>query len=148
MVTEISGDIFQSKMQTLVNPVNRAGVMGKGLALEFKNRYPEMFSHYKLCCYYNFLTPYVFKRDTEPWILIFPTKDHWKEPSKLNYILTFVDYLKSYYKQWGITSLAVPALGCGCGDLKWEDVRPQLLKKLEEFDIPIELYGPAEVVKR
>lgn len=131
-------------MQTLTNAVNCIGIMGKGIALEFKERFPNMYSDYIIHCKYNRIKlgqPYLFSFSS-PWILNFPTKFHWKSNSCLKDIVDGLIYLNSNYKKWGITSLAVPALGCGYGNLIWKDVRPILISHLEQLEIPIELYSP------
>jgi len=119
--------------------------MGKGLALEFKKRFPEMYDDYVIRCNAHEVRlgqPYLYRRLTPPWILNFPTKDHWRSVSKLSDIVAGLEYLESHYKEWGITSLAVPALGCSNGQLEWRVVGPTLYRHLSRFDIPVELYAP------
>jgi uncharacterized protein YwgA len=119
--------------------------MGKGLALEFKQRYPEMFEDFKAKCDRKEVRlgrPYLYKRTQLPWILNFPTKDHWRGVSKLSAIEEGLRFLAAHYKQWGIESLAVPPLGCGLGQLDWDVVGPTLYRGLRKLDIPVELYAP------
>jgi uncharacterized protein YwgA/O-acetyl-ADP-ribose deacetylase (regulator of RNase III) len=145
MVKILIGDIFNSRAQTLVNTVNIVGVMGKGIALEFKNRFPEMFNDYKRRCDAKDVKlgrPYLYKTIDGPWILNFPTKDHWRSVSKLSDIIEGLQYLERNYRKWGIESLAVPPLGCGNGELDWRVVGPVLYRYLELLDIPVELYAP------
>jgi O-acetyl-ADP-ribose deacetylase (regulator of RNase III)/uncharacterized protein YwgA len=145
MVTVLIGDLFSSKAQTLVNTVNCVGVMGKGVALEFKNRFPEMFKDYEQRCVRREVKlgrPYLYKTLVPPWILNFPTKDHWRSVASLEAIIEGVRYLVEHYREWGITSLAVPPLGCGQGQLEWRVVGPTLYRHLSKMDIPIELYAP------
>ena len=145
MVKVLVGDLFDSKAQTLVNTVNCVGVMGKGVALEFKKRFPEMFEDYEQrCrrCEVKLGRPYLFKRLVPPWILNFPTKDHWRSVASLEAIVEGLKYLIQHYKEWGITSMAVPPLGCGQGQLEWRVVGPTLYRHLSKMDIPIELYAP------
>jgi O-acetyl-ADP-ribose deacetylase (regulator of RNase III)/uncharacterized protein YwgA len=145
MVKVIMGDMFKSKAQTLVNTVNCVGVMGKGVALEFKKRFPHMFEDYVRRCEAKQVRlgrPYLFKRTFTPWILNFPTKDHWRSVSRLQDIIEGLRYLQQHYKEWGITSLAVPPLGCGHGGLEWRVVGPTLYRHLKALDIPVELYAP------
>ncbi len=142
----ISGDIFASEIQTLVNPVNCVGVMGKGLALNFKKRFPEMFTDYVQRCQRQEVElgyPYLYLSSTSPHILNFPTKNHWRSKSKLSAIESGLIHLVDNYEQWGITSLAVPALGCGLGQLNWEDVKLLLEQYLESITIPVILFEPA-----
>lgn len=139
------GDLFESKSQTIVNTVNCVGVMGKGVALEAKKRFPDMFRDYVVRCERGQVClgkPYLFKYLTPPWILNFPTKDHWRSVTRLDDIIRGLDYLIAHYEEWGITSLAVPPLGCGNGQLEWRIVGPTLYRYLNQLDIPVELYAP------
>jgi len=139
------GDLFTSKMQTWMNTVNTVGVMGKGIALEFKKRFPEMYHDYARRCEAKQVKlgqPYLYLQLTPPWILNFPTKDHWRSVTRLDDIVRGLEFLSRHYKEWGITSLAVPPLGCGEGRLEWRVVGPTLYRHLGALDIPIELYAP------
>ena len=139
------GDMFESRAQTLVNTVNCVGVMGKGVALEFKKRYPEMFEDYAQRCKRHEVRlgrPYLFRYLTGPWILNFPTKDHWRSVTNLNDIVNGLEYLLDHYQEWGIKSLAVPPLGCGNGQLEWRVVGPTLYRYLGQFEIPVDLFAP------
>ncbi len=145
MVSVVTGDLFESNAQTLVNTVNCVGVMGKGVALEFKRRFPEMYKDYEQRCVAGLVRlgePYLFKTLIPPWIVNFPTKDHWRSVSRLIDIINGLEYLEQHYREWGITSLAVPPLGCGFGQLEWRVVGPNLYRALSKFDIPVELYAP------
>lgn len=145
MVEVRVGNMFDSKAQTLVNTVNTVGVMGKGIALEFKKRYPDMYWDYVERCKHGEVRlgrPYLYKPLTGPWILNFPTKDHWRSVARLDAIIEGLRYLRDHYREWGITSLAVPPLGCGEGRLEWRVVGPALYRYLSELDIPVELYAP------
>jgi O-acetyl-ADP-ribose deacetylase (regulator of RNase III) len=144
------GNLFNSKAQTLVNTVNCAGVMGKGVALEFKKRFPEMFEEYHTQCLNGRVMPgvlIVYKK-SNPWVLNFPTKEHWKGKSKLTYINQGLQALKTNYQVWNITSLAMPALGCGLGGLDWQDVRPLIEKYLADVEMDIEVYEPGSSVTK
>lgn len=139
------GDIFKSGAQTLTNTVNCVGVMGKGIALEFKKRFPEMFADYLQRCERKQIkpgVPYLYKTLIMPQIVNFPTKDHWKSVSKIKDIEKGLDVLVAHYKEWGITSLAIPPLGCGNGQLEWKAVGPLMYKKLKPLDVPIEIFAP------
>ena len=121
------GDILQSKAQALINTVNCVGVMGKGIALEFKKRFPEMFEDYRQRCEQGHVRPgmpYLYRSLVPPQIVNFPTKDHWKSVSRIEDIEKGLEYLLSHYREWEITSLAVPPLGCGNGQLEWRAVGP------------------------
>jgi len=139
------GDILQSKAQTLINTVNCVGIMGKGIAQEFKNRFPEMFDDYAERCERKEVkpgVPYLYKTLFPPQIINFPTKDHWKSVSRITDIEHGMQLLLSQYKEWGITSLAIPPLGCGNGQLEWKAVGPLIYRYASQMDIPVELYAP------
>lgn len=145
MIKVVTGNLLDSDAQTLVNTVNCVGVMGKGIALEFKKRFPAMFEDYAVRCARGEVRlghPYLFRQLVGPWILNFPTKDHWRSLAKLDDITRGLEYLDAHYKEWGITSLAVPPLGCGNGQLEWRVVGPTLYRHLQRLDIPVELYAP------
>lgn len=147
MVKVLRGDIFKSKAHTLVNTVNCVGIMGKGLALEFKKRYPDMFKEYVQFCRKGMIKlgkPHLFKRTVLPWILMFPTKQDWRSVSRLSDIKAGMRYLLLNYKEWGIESIAVPPLGCGLGELEWRIVGKTLYRLLGQLQIPVELYAPYE----
>jgi O-acetyl-ADP-ribose deacetylase (regulator of RNase III) len=139
------GDILKSKAQTLINTVNCVGIMGKGIALEFKKRFPEMFKDYVERCERKEVklgVPYLYRSLFPPQIVNFPTKDHWKSVSRISDIERGLQHLLRYYKEWGITSLAVPPLGCGNGQLEWRAVGPLIYSYVKKMDIPVEMYAP------
>ena len=139
------GNLFDSQAQTLVNTINCVGVMGAGIALEFKKRFPEMYEDYVERCHRGEVKlgkPYFYPRLLPPSILNFPTKDHWRSVSRLTDIIKGLEYLEKHYKEWGITSLAIPPLGCGQGQLEWRVVGPTLYRYLSRINVPIELYAP------
>ncbi|MGH7768897.1 MAG: type II toxin-antitoxin system antitoxin DNA ADP-ribosyl glycohydrolase DarG [Candidatus Binatia bacterium] len=139
------GDILQSQAHTLVNTVNCVGIMGKGIALEFKKRFPKMFEDYVARCERREVklgVPYLYKSLLPPQIINFPTKDHWKSVSRLSDIARGLQYLLEHYKDWGVTSLAIPPLGCGNGQLEWRAVGPLIYQYASRMDIPVEMYAP------
>lgn len=146
MIKIVKGSIFDSSLQTITNPINCVGVMGKGLALQFKKQYPEMYQDYTSRCKNKEVVvgePYVFKYNlNHKNILLFPTKKHWIENSRIEYITSGLDYFLKRYKKWGITSIAFPALGCGNGGLYWYDVESIMTSYLDKIDIPVEIYEP------
>lgn len=145
MIRTRIGDIFESKAQTLVNTVNTVGVMGKGIALEFKKRFPDMFEDYVRRVREGKVQlgePYLYRRPQPPWIINFPTKAHWREVSDIRHIVKGLEHLERQYREWGITSLAVPPLGCGQGGLEWRVVGPTLYEHLKRLEIPVVLYAP------
>jgi O-acetyl-ADP-ribose deacetylase (regulator of RNase III) len=145
MVRPQVGDLFASEAQTLVNTVNTVGVMGKGIALQFRNRFPEMHRDYVRKCELGEVVigkPYLWAPAFDRWVLNFPTKRHWRSAARLADIVAGLDYLRTHYADWGITSMAVPPLGCGEGGLEWRVVGPTLYQSLRELAIPIDLYAP------
>ena len=145
MITVRIGDIFESDAQTLINTVNCVGIMGKGIALEFKERFPDMFEDYAQRCKEGRVKlgePYLYRRLTPPWILNFPTKEHWRSVSRLQDIVAGLRYLQAHYREWGIASLAVPPLGCGHGQLEWRVVGPTLYRHLKQLGISVDLFAP------
>jgi len=145
MIKVLIGDIFESKAQTLVNTVNTVGVMGKGIALGFRKRFPEMYEDYVRRCErreVQLTRPYIYRQLTPPHIINFPTKEHWRSVSKLDDIVEGLSYLAAHISEWGVTSLAVPPLGCGEGKLEWRVVGPTLYRHLGDLGIPVELYAP------
>ena len=168
------GDLLRSDAQTLVNTVNCVGVMGKGIALQFRHAYPAMFKDYARRCAAREVRlgkPYLYRAPAEAalphpvqlhlgeeptpnaarpprWILNFPIKGHWRARSRLEDLDRGLDHLEAHYREWGIESLAVPAIGCQNGGLRWADVGPRLLARLERLGIPVELYAPHEAAAR
>lgn len=138
----LKGDIFDSEAQVIVNTVNCKGVMGKGLALAFKQKYPDMFAAYERDCQTGRLSigrPTLYQKST-PWILNFPTKNHWRFPSKLEYLEKGLAFLIAHYKKAGITSMAFPKLGAQNGQLSWDEVGPLMAKYLSQIDIRVYIY--------
>jgi O-acetyl-ADP-ribose deacetylase (regulator of RNase III)/uncharacterized protein YwgA len=145
MFKALIGDLFESRAQTLVNTVNCVGVMGKGVAEQFKARFPEMFEDYKRRTDQKEVRPgepYLFSDPSGRWIVNFPTKDHWRSPSRLSDIERGLDYLAAHATDWGITSIALPPLGCGNGGLEWSEVGPLIYSKLHRLPIDVEVYAP------
>lgn len=135
-------DIFKSKLDAIVNTVNCIGVMGAGLAKEFKKRYPEMYREYRKKCENKKLKIgklHVF-RPIDRLIINFPTKIHWKDNSKLEWIEAGLKYFITNYKKWNIKSVAFPQLGTSHGKLNWNDVKPIMEKYLKILDINVEIY--------
>ena len=140
MIKYVQGDIFNSPAQVLVNTVNTVGVMGKGIALSFKKMYPDMYEAYRKECdkHRLIIGKLMLWYGTDHWVLMFPTKEHWRNPSRIEYIekglMTFV----RKYTDYNITSIAFPKLGCGNGELDWTDVKPLMERYLK--DLPIDIY--------
>lgn len=142
MFEYIEGNIFDSPAQVIVNTVNTVGVMGKGLALEFKNRYPEMFADYRAACEKHQFTmgKLMLWRAPDHWILLFPTKENWRNPSKLEYIERGLENFVNSYADKNISSIAFPKLGCGNGELDWQEVKPLMEKYLKRLPIDVYIY--------
>ena len=138
----ISGNIFSSKCETIVNTVNCVGVMGAGIAFEFKLRYPEMYAAYVGLCDKNQInigTLWLYK-DKSNSILNFPTKKHWRLPSKIEYIEAGLEKFVTSYKEKNIQSIAFPILGGDRGGIPQKKSIDLMTKYLAELDIYIEIY--------
>lgn len=139
------GDLFASDAQTLVNTVNCVGVMGKGVAAEFKKRFPRMMADYADRCARGEVRlgePYLYKDLTGARIVNFPTKGHWRSMSRLADVESGLRYLADHIAEWGITSLALPPLGCGNGGLAWIEVGPLIYRELCALPIKVEVFAP------
>ena len=131
------GSIFDSKCDVLVNPVNTVGVMGAGLALEFKKRKPLMFAKYLKACREGFSVGQLLLVDG---VLCFPTKEEWRKKSKIEYIEAGLVKFVDTYKEKGIKSIAFPLLGCGLGGLDADEVLALMRKYLSLDDLEVEIY--------
>ena len=145
---EVKGNIFTSKCQTLVNTVNCVGVMGAGIALEFKLRYPEMYQRYVQHCQEGRLKVgklWLYKNPANNgrqchWVLNFPTKKHWKYPSKESYLRAGLENFVATYHNRGIESIAFPTLGSQNGGIP-EEISVKLMREyLENIEIDVEIY--------
>lgn len=144
IVFEGFGNVLNHHAQTITCPVNSIGVMGKGLALFMRNRIQGLHEHYKLLCtnaglYPGKVATYQIP-GKEQQVLLFPTKDHWKDDSKIEYIEAGLQDLVKQIDELGIKELAIVPLGCGCGNLDYtKEVRPLLVKYLDPLDIDVYL---------
>jgi O-acetyl-ADP-ribose deacetylase (regulator of RNase III) len=144
VISYASGNLFESPAQTLVNTVNVEGVMGKGIALTFKRVFPEMFREYQDLCEQNRLrigSLHLFQSQSK-LILNFPTKERWRNPSRLSYIEEGLRTFVATYEQAGIYSIAFPPLGCGNGELDFSDVQPLMERYLAPLPIQVFIYSP------
>lgn len=143
-INQINGNIFNSKCQTIVNTVNCVGVMGKGIALVHKLRYPKMYEEYKQHCKNKLIKTgslWLYnKQENSPWVLSFPTKFHWKYPSKIEWIEQGLQKFVDTYEKRGITSIAFPLLGTHNGGLDTNKVRKLMTEYLGKCNIDIEIY--------
>ncbi len=136
MVELTKGNILDADVEALVNTVNTAGVMGKGIALQFKQAFPQNYEEYRKACQQGGVVPgkmFVVPTDrlSNPrFIVNFPTKRHWKGKSRMEDITTGLTDLVDFVRKEGIRSIAIPPLGCGNGGLDWEEVRPKIMAAL------------------
>lgn len=142
---EKQGNIFDSYAQTLVNPVNCIGVMGAGLAKQFRERFPLLDRRYKELCQSGELRPgrpCLYEAE-DVNIILFPTKSHWAENSQLATIEEGMGHVARNYEEWGVKSIAIPALGVGLGKLPWAEVQAILhYYGTERIRVPVEIYAP------
>lgn len=147
MILYVSGNLFQSPAQVLVNTVNTVGVMGRGVAYEFKRLFPEMFEEYRNLCengQFKIGLVWMYKSPNK-WVLNFPTKKHWRFPSQVEYIDAGLKKFVSVYDNLGIHSIAFPPLGCGNGRLDFEEqVRPIMERYLRNLPIEVFIYPDQE----
>ena len=152
MITLTNGNMFDNPADIRINTVNCVGVMGAGVALEFKNKYPEMFKDYKKACTANKIRPgkpHVWSNnnfcDDENVVIVnFPTKDHWRKPSEYQYIEDGLNWLHNFLKKEGNVTITIPALGCGHGGLDWAIVKNMIKEKLVDLKANILVFEPAD----
>lgn len=148
MILYERGDLLSAPVEAVVNTVNTVGVMGKGLALQVKQRWPEVERSYRTACLRGEVkigSMHVVERGGVdfPWYVInFPTKDHWRAPSELDFIASGLEDLRATITKLGIRSIGVPQLGCGLGGLDWADVEPLVIDALEDYDGLVVIYVP------
>lgn len=145
MVDEREGDLLASGAAALVNAVNCAGVMGKGIALEFKRRFPANFAAYRAACAAGEVrVGRMFVCEDDGRVIVnFPTKKHWRSRSRLEDVAAGLDDLVWVVRSRGLASVAVPALGVGNGGLEWADVAPLVHERLGGLTgVAVELYRP------
>jgi O-acetyl-ADP-ribose deacetylase (regulator of RNase III) len=150
MIRFTTGNLLDADVDAVVNTVNTVGVMGKGIALMFKERFPENFKAYEAACKRKELTiGRVFVTESPElngprWIINFPTKAHWRFPSKLEWIESGLEDLRHVIMEKGIKSIALPPLGSGNGGLNWQDVRPLIEAALGDrlADVDVVVYEP------
>lgn len=146
MIFETKGNLLESDADVLINPVNTKGVMGKGLALQFKQKYPYNFKAYAENCKKGLLKPGVlnvnleFDEHGQRDIINFPTKTDWRKPSEYSYIEKGLQSLVEYINKYHIRSIAMPMLGCGCGGLDRSKVKEMIYKYLDGVYCTIYLY--------
>lgn len=151
MIETATGNLLEAPVEALVNAVNTVGVMGKGIALQFKKAFPENFKVYEKACKNGqlklgeMLVVPVPQLTGTKYIINFPTKAHWRADSKIESIETGLPALIAEVKTRGIRSIAVPALGCGNGGLEWSQVKPLIVAAFSELpEVHVYLYEPCE----
>ncbi|MDO4683709.1 MAG: macro domain-containing protein [Lautropia sp.] len=148
MITFTQGNLLEARVEALVNTVNTVGVMGKGIALMFKERFDENFRRYAAACKARevqtgrmFVTP-VNELDGPRWIVNFPTKQHWRAPSRMEWVVEGLQDLRRFLIDQQVKSIAIPPLGAGNGGLAWAEVREQIERALGDLDIDILVFEP------
>ncbi|QLL08857.1 type II toxin-antitoxin system antitoxin DNA ADP-ribosyl glycohydrolase DarG [Mycobacterium vicinigordonae] len=149
MIVETSGDLLTADVDAIVNTVNCVGVMGKGIALQVKRRYPAVFDAYARECkrgnvQIGRMLPVPTNELTGPaWVINFPTKTHWRAPSRLSYISEGLFDLLRVVKELDLHAIAVPPLGAGNGGLDWADVAPMIREAFEQLEgVTVYLFAP------
>lgn len=152
MITFHKGNLFDAKVDAYVNTVNCVGVMGKGIALECKHRYPKVYNEYRSYCFHKKLLPgnlliighFISEgHDDNRLIINFATKDHWRYPSKIEWIEKGLQALRTAISNYQLKSIAIPPLGCGNGGLSWNEVKPLIAEALKELEgVDIRVYEP------
>lgn len=149
MIRFTQGNLFDANVDAIVNTVNTVGVMGKGIALMFKEKFPENYKAYTAACKRGevevgrmFVTPSP-ELSGPRWIINFPTKKHWRHPSKLEWVIQGLDDLRAVIAAKAIRSIAIPPLGAGNGGLDWSHVRPHIESALGDLaDVDVVVYEP------
>lgn len=153
MIRYTKGNLLNAPSEALVNTVNTVGVMGKGIALQFREAYPKNFAVYRAACKAGtFKTGDVLAVQDESatgqkWIINFPTKAHWKGDSQYEFIASGLKALKETLCERGIRSVALPPLGCGNGGLDWAIVKPMIETELGNLNLDILVFEPNEAIK-
>lgn len=149
MITYKTGDIFKEDADAIVNTVNCVGVMGRGIALQFKKRFPENFKVYEVACKQKEVVPgkmFVHKTGSligPKYVINFPTKRHWRGASRMEDIETGLENLAEVITEFNIESIAIPPLGCGLGGLDWTEVRNRIESTLSQLpNIEIIVFEP------
>jgi O-acetyl-ADP-ribose deacetylase (regulator of RNase III) len=151
MMRFLHGNLLESQAEALVNSINTVGVMGKGIALMFKEAFPRNFIVYEEACKRKdvrigrMLVTENRALEGPHWIINFPTKKHWRQPSKLEWIVEGLKDLRRVIEEYKIRSIALPPLGAGNGGLDWHDVRPEIQRLLGDLErVDIQVYEPTE----
>lgn len=145
MIKEFTGNVFDVYCDIRINTVNCVGVMGAGIAREFKDRYPAMFEDYAKRCRRRTVVPgcpFLWEGNLTK-IINFPTKNHWRNSSEYEYIENGLVWLNAFLSEMPSLTIAIPPLGCGHGGLKWDIVKPMIVDHLKELNHDILLFQPS-----
>jgi len=148
MIIFSSGNLLEDQSEAYVNTVNTVGVMGKGIALQFKQAFPDVFKQYAKDCKLGHVkvgsmhVVHVEGLTNPKYVINFPTKKHWRDPSKMEYIQTGLEDLVDVIKELGIHSIAIPPLGCGNGGLDWHSVLPKIEEAFKDVPVDVHMYAP------
>ena len=148
MIAYLRGNLLEDDAQALVNTVNTVGVMGKGIALQFKQRFPANFVAYAQACKLGQVqTGRMFVAEpgelTGPrWVVNFPTKQHWRDPSRMEWVVGGLQDMRSFLVSHKMQSIALPALGAGLGGLSWPLVRGHIEVALGNLPADVRVYEP------
>ena len=150
MIESTQGNLLQAPVEALVNTVNTEGIMGKGIALQFRQAFPQMFRDYEHACKAGevrlgkmHVVDLGGLLGGPRWIINFPTKGHWRSRSRLSDIDAGLQDLVAAIKRLNIRSIAVPPLGCGHGGLEWSEVRPRIESALGQLpDVRVLVFAP------
>ncbi|MBI5365171.1 MAG: macro domain-containing protein [Planctomycetes bacterium] len=149
MIRYVQGNLLESHAEAVVNTVNEVGVMGKGLALQVRDAFPESSGEYIRACKRGDVRVgrmFVTRSSAlvgPTWIIHFPTKKHWRDPSQLAWVCDGLDDLVRVVRELGIRSIAIPPLGCGNGGLDWTDVRREIERAFAPFvDVEVQAHEP------
>lgn len=157
MIKFVTGNFFDYNADIRINTVNCVGVMGAGVALQFKTRFPEMFKEYLKACNEGLVKPgkphvwsnnTFFNEEDNLVIINFPTKNHWKKPSEYEYIEEGLKWLSKFLLNHKGKTITVPALGCGHGGLDWNIVKDMIIKYLSEIDLTILVFEPESSIQK
>ena len=149
MIQSVKGNLLEDSAEAYVNTVNTVGVMGKGIAFQFKQAFPDVFKQYAKECKKGLVQVgkmHVVEVEVlaaPKYVINFPTKEHWRHPSKLEYIKEGLKDLVKVVEDLEIKSIALPPLGCGNGGLDWGEVRPLILEAFQSLNVEVHLFEPA-----
>lgn len=152
-ISYVQGDLLQADVEALVNAVNCVGVMGKGIALVFKHQFPANYQAYASACQQRQVrtgTMFVTRQDVLVglrWIVNFPTKQDWRAPSRLEWIVSGLQDLRRFLLEEEVASVAIPALGAGNGGLDWPVVRTEIERALRDLVMDVRVFEPLENVR-